>query len=214
MATINNGVLGTISGRIGSLVFYVNRGKPVLRSMPRKRKRPPTVAQQAQRMRFSLIIQFLSPLKSLTGKGYGNSQGKRSQIAQCIAYHAKHTVKGRFPDLEIDYRKVRITTGRLLGADYGEVFSDSAGCVNFTWIDRSNGYHGFGQDQAALIVYNPTKHRHEFLRSASYRASECAMLDVPLEFSGDRLHCWVVFISQCGKHYANSTYLGTVTVAH
>ena len=213
MAIVKNGVFGTIFGKIGNIIGYSLNGKQVFRSMSRKRTKPPTFVQQGHQMRFGLVVHFLTPLNSLINKGYGNGKGKISQFNQCVAYHIKNGVKGIFPDLEIDYSKVVLTTGRLSGAHNGEVFSDGSASLNFSWIESLRSGMDGGTDNVIPVVYNPSKDRHEFLRTISDRASQCAVLNVPMEFSGDTVHCWLVFISADGKDFSTSSYLGTVTVA-
>lgn len=210
---MKNGPIGIFSGRVGNIIGYNYRGNQVIRSIPKRSTKPPTVAQLAQRMRFGLAVHFITPLKRLTSKGYGNKQGTKSPSAQCIAYHSKYAVKGTYPDLEIDYNEVVLTTGRLLGANDGEVFSNCTACINFSWIESMRWGVDCATDEAVLVVYNPSKDRHEFTRTSSNRASQCATLNVPTEFSGDTVHCWLIFISTNGKEFSTSSYLGTVTVA-
>ncbi|SFH35512.1 DUF6266 family protein [Pedobacter insulae] len=212
MRTFKHGILGKCSGKIGNLIAYNYRGTQVFRSVAKKSTKPVTTAQQEQRMRFGLIAHFLAPLKSIVNKGYGNSKATKSQLGQCIAYHTKHAVKGIFPDLEIDYGKVVLTTGRLLGVSYAEVFSDNAGCLNFSWIDHRAETDG-GTDNVILMVYSPARDRHEFLRTSYNRTTGFAMLHVPLGFSGDKVHCWMAFISENGKEFSASSYLGAVAIA-
>jgi hypothetical protein len=210
MAIVKNGI---ISGKVGNLIGYNNNGVQAFRAMPKKSNRPPTLVQLAQRMRFGTMVHFLAPLKHLTSKGYGNPKATRSQSAQCVGYNFKHAIKGTFPDMEIDYSEIVITTGKLCPVAHGEAFSDRGGCINFSWVESTrSGMHG-ATDNAIPVVFNPSKNRYEFIRTTSDRASQCAVLNIPLEFSGDTLHCWLIFISPNGKEFSTSCYLGTVTVA-
>ena len=174
--------------------------------------KPPTLAQQAQRMHFALTMRFLSPLKSIIGKGYGNGKATKTPLAQCKAYHTKHAITGTYPDLEIDYSKVVLTTGRLCSVGNIEMFSNRKSCIDFSWTDRC-AYMCNQTDQAILVAYNPSQHRHEYLRTNSTRSDECATLEVPLGFSGQKVHCWIIFISANGKEFSISRYLGSVIVA-
>ncbi len=212
MATMNNGPFGIISGKIGNLIGYNYHGTQRFRAMPKKSTKPPTIAQQAQRMRFGLVCHFLNPLTPLISKGYGNSQGRSPRKAQCVAYHTKHAVKGIFPDAEIDYSAVVLTTGRLDGVHDGEVWSDDVGRINIKWNERFQCLTSSEMDQVILIVYNPVKDIHQLLMSFSDRLSKSAVLAVPKEFLGDTVHCWMTFVSPCGKQFSTSSYLGVVTI--
>ncbi len=213
MATSNQGLFGIFSGRIGKLIGYNYKGRQAFRITPKKSTKPPTVAQQAQRFRFALAVHFLSPLKSIISKGYGNNRGKTSQTNQCNGYHTKHAIKGEFPDLEIDYSKVVLTTGRLCRVADVEMLSKRTSCIDFSWTNYIQPYMYSETDQAILVAYNPSQQRHQFIRTNSTRADQCATLEVPLAFSGHKVHCWMMFISPNGKEFSTSTYLGSVIVA-
>lgn len=213
MATLINGPLGIFSGRVGNLIGCNYRGKQVLKTIPKKSTKPPTIAQQAQRMRIALAMQFLSPLKSIIGKGYGNSSCQKTPFAQCMAYHTKHAIIGTFPDLDIDYGKIVLTTGKLCRVDNPEMLSNRKACIDFSWTVDARPGMCYETDQAILVVYNSSQHRYEFRRTNSNRIDQCATLEVPLGFSGHRVHCWIIFISANGKEFSTSEYLGTVTVA-
>ena len=213
MGILRGGPFGIIYGKVGNLIGYNNGGRQGFRKIPAKSSKLPTAAQLEQRMRLALVVMFLSPLKSIVSKGFGNKLGKRSQMAQCVSYHTKHAVIGKFPDLEINYSNVLLTKGRLYKADNVEVFSSTVACLNITWSERIPCGISGPNDEAMLVAYNHSKHKYEFLRTTSDRASQCATLNLPIEFSGDRVHCWMLFISPNGKEFSPSTYIGSVAVA-
>lgn len=130
MATLHNGIFGTISGKIGSLVYYYFLGKQRVRTMPKKSNKQPSAAQIAQRMRLGLIVNFFAGVKTLIRKGYGNAKGASSGTNRCIAYHLKHAIEGDFPTQIIDYSKVVLTNGRLEMPCDPSVNSNGAARVN------------------------------------------------------------------------------------
>lgn len=71
MARAKGGVLGSISGKFGSVVGYRLRGTDVIRGLPRITKKKPSMKQLAHRERFKLIQQwrsFLTPIFAITFK--------------------------------------------------------------------------------------------------------------------------------------------------
>jgi hypothetical protein len=210
MAIIHNGIL---SGKIGSVIMYNDKGFQGMRSLPKKSNKPPTLAQQMQRMRFAMIVTFFTPLKSLINHGFGERRGVRSRSNLCISYHVQHAVTGMFPDLTIDYSKVILTKGKLAGAAKASIASEKADEVIFAWNYHPEFFMGSPTDEAILVVYHPLKHRHVWLRTAATREVQTATLNIPASFAGETLHCWIAFISVNGKLFSNSSYLGTVTVA-
>ncbi|SFH47064.1 DUF6266 family protein [Pedobacter insulae] len=204
MAILINGI---ISGKLKGMVYFNCNGKQGVRTLPKKSTTPPTEAQQAQQMRFGITTSFFAALKSLIRAGYGTKLGVRSTSNLCISYHVKNAITGIFPDLAIDYAKVVLTKGILSRAHDAIAFADR-GAVNFAW--KNWNLCANPNDEAILVVYNPAKCKHVWLRTSVKRASEAALLPVPLSFCGDKLHCWIAFISANGKQFSNSVYLETV----
>lgn len=62
MATLNKGILGGFSGKVGTVVGANWRGLDIIRSRPKISKRNPTEKQLEQQMKFKLAISFLQPL--------------------------------------------------------------------------------------------------------------------------------------------------------
>jgi hypothetical protein len=203
MATIKNGILGTISGKIGGLVFSTYRGKQTVRCMPRKSNKVPTDAQLAQQMRLKMTVSFFSKLKTLIRRGYGTKE--------YISYHLKNAITGIYPDLAIDYSKVILTKGTLAKEYNARVNTCGKERITFTWKNLET-LNFRTDDEAILIAYNPAEQWPAWKRTSIKRISETASLEIPLYFSGDTLHCWIAFISADGKQFSNSTYLGTVMV--
>lgn len=198
MATIRNGIHGMISGRIGSLVFCDYRGKQVVKSLPRRSKKQPSVAQQSQRLRFSVVCNFSTLFKGLIAESH----------KKFVSDLLKNVVIGTYPDFELDYSKVAFTKGILMRT-HACVCASRANHLNFTW-EYCRHFLTSPSDQAILIVYNPAKHRSVWLKPGITRDAQAAELPIPESFSGDTLHCWIAFVSQDEKQYSTSSYLGTV----
>lgn len=77
MAKLSSGILGGISGTVGNVVGGRWRGIDYIRSKPANVKNPNTEAQQAQRMRFKLVIEFLKRIRPLIKVGF--QDGARNQ---------------------------------------------------------------------------------------------------------------------------------------
>ncbi len=213
MAIVKKEILGTLSSKVGSLVYHNKNGKQIVRSLPRKSTKPPTDAQLAQRMRFGLASSFLSPLKSITSKGYGHNGGTASQSAQCVAYHSKYAIIGSYPHLEIDYSRVILTTGKLASVGGLAAVSEVPTTIQFSWNDQALSAIASTEDEAILVVYSTKEQRHEFLRTKYNRAAQYAEINIPFGYSGQSVHCWIIFISPDGKEFSTSKYVGAVSIA-
>ena len=208
MATFEKGIVGGFSGKVGPIVGSSFRGLDVLKSKPKKSNKPPTPEQEMYRMRFGLTVRFLSPLKRIITRGYGNSEGTKSKLNQCISYHAQNALTGDFPDLAINFSKVILTKGELDGANNSTVSVSDAATVNFSWTDNSGLGLNKATDLVVMAVYIPSKERHALLIGPSDRASQSGTIVLPVDYPGETVHCWMAFVSADGKAASTSNYLG------
>ena len=81
MATIQKGILGRFSGKVGTVVGANWRGQDVIRSVPKKSTRIPIELQQEQRLKFRLASKFLAPIAPLTRNWFGQPAGVKSPPA-------------------------------------------------------------------------------------------------------------------------------------
>ena len=115
MARIYKGILGGFSGKVGTVVGATWRGIDIMRSRPKRTNRIPTLGQAEQRERFSLIIDFLSGIRPLLRSFFGQPAAEKSKSNLATAYHITKAVAGVFPGFTIDFPKVIISKGELLG---------------------------------------------------------------------------------------------------
>ena len=60
MATFEKGILGGFSGKVGNVVGVRWRGMNIMRSLPQRGSYVPTPEQLEQRLKFSLVMAFLT----------------------------------------------------------------------------------------------------------------------------------------------------------
>jgi len=207
MAKFEKGILGGFSGKIGPVIGLNWRGKDVMRSRPRKSNRPATDAQTEQRTKFAMAIKLLSPLKSLFNKYFGQPEEDRSRQNLAISYHITEAISGTYPALEFDYQKILITKGVLLGPENLEVTLLADSKISIEWSDDSNQGLSEPADKLLVSIYNETRgvwqQKHTALRSdTSFE------LDLPDNWTGNTVHCWISFTSDIRKLCATSQYAG------
>ncbi|MFD0941564.1 DUF6266 family protein [Pedobacter boryungensis] len=211
MGTFKKGILGGFSGKIGNVIGASWRNLDVMRSLPKKSNKLPSEIQMEQRIRFALAIGFLSPIKGLLEQAFGSTQGNKSRFNLATAYHIQQAVTGIMPNLDIDFTKVVISKGELLGAKNAAVSATNAGVVDFIWENNAGTTLSAIDDQAILLIYNPAKKL--YVTDLSFtRLVGAASIVVPAEFANDVVHCYMGYLAANGKNAATSVYLGTVTV--
>lgn len=67
MGKLQKGILGGFSGTVGTVVGSNWRGKDIIRSRPKSSGKAPTEAQLLQRLKFKLVIGFVTPLQCSSG---------------------------------------------------------------------------------------------------------------------------------------------------
>jgi hypothetical protein len=134
MGQIFQGILGGFSGKVGTVIGYVRNGVAFMRGLAIGHTDANTPAQQEQRAKFSLVIDFLRPLTALLHTSFKTAESRQSGFNAAMSYTMEHAIKGVFPALEIDYTKVLVCKGMLPGALNPTAASTVAGKIDFTCV--------------------------------------------------------------------------------
>ncbi len=212
MATINKGILGGFSGKVGTVVGAKWRGKDVMRSLPTASGKTPTALQLAQRERFSLVIQFLTPIKSIVGKYFGIPQNSKSRLNEAVGYHLKNAITPVGDTYEMDYPEVLISKGDLPGLQSPGLTAGTGTQVALTWEDNSNQGLAQANDSLYVVFYSPATGYFEMFDAAANRDEEGANFTLPGYFGGDDVEGWATFIAADEQLAATSSYLGSITL--
>jgi len=211
MGTIQKGILGGFSGKVGTVVGANWRGKDVMRSLPKKSQRVATEQQMIVRTKFKLITQFLSPISMILKAHFGQSSGEKSRRNLAVSYHIREAITGIYPDFLIDFPKVIITKGELPGLQEPQITPEAGGNLAIAWEDNSEQSMAKPGDLLLAVAFNPEKNLYEDRQSA-VRSALAYDMAVPANWVGDAVHLWLSFTSADGKTRSTSFYAGTFTV--
>ena len=211
MGRFIKGILGGFSGKVGTVIGACWKGIDYMRSLPRKSSKPPTQLQLDARARFSLAMGFLNPVVSMIRVGYQSYDSNgTTPINSAVSDLLKTGITGVSPNFMIDFAKVRYSKGELAGPWNPEVETTVAGELTFSWVAAPPSPTSMPTDQLTLIVFNPEKNKYVFLPNAALRSALTVDLLLPLDFSGDTVHCYMFFVSQDGKEVSSSLYAGEI----
>lgn len=213
MGTYNKGILGPFSGKVGTVVGASWRGKDVMRSLPKKTDRTPTDTQLLQREKFTAVSNFLTPISPVISRYYGSGSGELTRRNQAMSYHMKDAVVYVDPNFEMDFPKVQIAKGDLLGVQNPTVISPDSNTLKYNWDDNSGQGTAKPTDVLVVVVYAPAAGLYYFTLNGGTRADTAANITLPTFFSTLEVHSWITFVSADEKSYATSVYMGTVTVS-
>jgi hypothetical protein len=214
MGTFIKGVHGGFSGKIGHVIGAAWRGVDYMKSLPRKSNKPATQAQLTQRLIFKMVVGFFRPINNLIKIGYQSYRGTQTPINAVVAYHIEKAVTGIYPNLGIDFPKVRFSKGHLLRPSVVGVESVATAKVKFDWLNNTPpiGTSTAATDLATLLVYNPVKELFLSVEDIAARSALSFTLPVPADWIGDDVHCWMSFVSVSRKEVSDSAYVGSTAV--
>jgi hypothetical protein len=213
MGTYNKGILGPFSGKVGTVVGSSWRGKNIMRSLPKKTDHTPTDTQLLQRLKFTTVSGFLTPISAILSRYFGSGSTELTRRNQAMSYHMKYAVTYVDPDFEILFNKVQISKGDLLGLQNQAVATPGGNKVKYTWTNNSGQGSAQDTDQLVVVLYAPTEDLYYTSLNAGTRADASAAITLPAYFNGLEVQSWITFASANGKKYATSVYMGAVTIA-
>lgn len=209
MGTYKRGILGSFSGKVGTVIGSSWNGIDYMRSLPRPSSKVPTTPQLVARAKFGMAMAFVLPAKALFDIGYQSAVGKTGANA-ATGQVIKEGISGVYPALTMNYPGIMISKGSLTGAVNANAAA-SANSVLVSWEDNSLSGNALGTDKAIILVYNESQAQYIYNTAGALRSASSQTVALPLNFSGDELRVWLAFISDSGKLVANSVFVGSFT---
>lgn len=206
MAKISDSVLGDISGKIGPVVAYMRNGESVVREhvIP---KDPKTPAQLAQRMKLKLANNGLKPLKNQINMGY---EGTDFTYRKVVGVTMKENIVGEYPNLRINYSRVKISDGKLQMPDYANVeFDINTHTAKFYWDNKtpSNPKLGKSNDLVRIVLFNEKLLETFTAPKSENREKGIISITIPESWLIEDVHFWLFLRSQNLKDKSDSLYI-------
>lgn len=214
MGTYKKGILGSFSGKVGTVVGSSWNGIEYMRSLPKPSSKAPTDLQLIQRAKFGLVNGFLQPISMLVNLGYKSLAFQKTGYNLATSEIIAEAISGVYPDLEIDFSKVLFSKGSLTGV--WNVVSTSANPaeISINWTDNSGSGTAKPTDKAVVLIYNPEKSQFVYnLENGATRSAATDTLSLPAEFSGDTVQVWIAFMTPDKKSFSTSIYAGQILVS-
>ncbi|RXJ50022.1 DUF6266 family protein [Gelidibacter gilvus] len=213
MAVFEKGILGGFSGKVGNVVGARWRGKNIMRSLPQRGNYVPTEEQLIQREKFSAVIKFLTPLKPIVGKYFGQKQGHKSIYNLATSYHLREALVDDGGVYRIDYPKVLISKGELRGLMDPAVAMAAGQVLELAWSDNSGQGYAHDNDQLIVVVFSPDADLYQLSIAIGRRDLAGTSIALPAYMAGLDIQVWATFATANGKVAAISMYLGEHTVS-
>ena len=213
MATIPNGILGGIQGRVGTVSGYNRYGIDVIRIAKNTGTVKPTPKRVAQREKISVCNAFAKafagtgfftktfPAYGHTGSGYNRAVSSLMNLALVPSGSS----------VSISYPLVLVSKGPLPPAANAAAVADNAGNIHFTWADNSSTGTAKKNDKAILVAYFPATNEVIFSYNRGTRLSGTAILETT-NMKGEAAETWMGFLSDDEKDASCSVYTGNVSL--
>ncbi len=207
MGKLHEGLFGGFTGRIGNVVGVTWRGQHYIRTAPGHVRNPNTQQQQTQRGRFTVAVSFVRKILDYVRIGF------RDDSQTCSAYNAaqscimKYAIEGKGEECSLNYSKVFVARGMLLGAEQASASRTEAG-ITFEWTDNSGEVDALSTDVAMPLAYNIVREQGVWDTTQALRSDKVTHLDLPTAWVDDPCAVYLAFRSETGESVANSVYLG------
>lgn len=211
MGKLKNGILGGVSGKVGTVICYDLNGQEIIRSNG-KNNNPPTIKQLNNHQQMKVINEFFTGMAQLLKTGFDpEARGTtKNYLNLAVEYNKPNALKGYFPDVEIDYPKIIISAGNLSQAFNPTVEMVAEG-LRFNW-DLQHNIPQENSDRVMLLAYAPNSKEMSFNNSGAQRIEGCDILKVIPSMRNEPLEVYMSFVSDDRLSASNSQYLGLITV--
>lgn len=206
------GAFGGFQKKTGPLVGHWLNGQNVITPLPHPSQEPATTPQLDQRSIFGMMVGWLRILKLIIRTGFLVHKTTESPWSASVGYNLKNAVTGISPNFTIDYPAVKFTKGDLSNPLTTGVAATVAAELTFTWTALVNPGSGLPTDKATFVVFCPVLWLFVTVADVVDRDALTYDLELPAEFSGESVHCWILFKSADGKRASDNDYLGLIPV--
>ncbi|MHA4896089.1 DUF6266 family protein [Pedobacter sp. PWIIR3] len=210
MGILTNGPHGAITGRVDNLVYYVLNGKNVVRKIGKSYKEP-TLPQLRAREITKLSSEFFSRMLDFINVGFGITAlgTDKNAFNLAVKENRPQMFKGEYPNLEIDYSRLVVSSGFLKP---GEELSSSASAegISFNWKTDPKMPWAESTDQVMLLAYFPEQDKVVYKLFGNSRIVGNDSLALKPSLLGKYAETYVCFISADRKQISDSIYTGSV----
>ena len=211
MGTYSKGILGSFTGKVGTVIGSSWNGIDYMRSLPRPSSKAPTALQLAQREKFGVVTKFVAPIKALLNLGFKNAAIKKTGVNAAVAEIIENGLTSASP-YQIDYPNMLMSKGSLTGGMNGSATGSTAS-VTIDWDDNTGSGNAADTDKAIILVYNPSKFQYVYTIQGLARSAMSQSLALPTSFAGDLVHTWLAFITEDESQVSTSIYAGSATIS-
>ncbi|MCD0490523.1 DUF6266 family protein [Pedobacter sp. MC2016-14] len=207
MGKVIQGINGAFSGKVGDVIGYVLNGQSVMRGKARKSSKKITALTINNRGKMKLLSKFFEKMKEVLKMSFTpESRGTvNNWYNLAVSYNNPSAIKGKFPELEIDYPNVVLSRGKLKQPVNVTLERTDKG-VKFAWdlTDKDKVNH----DHTVLVAYFPKINDVKYLIGGKKRRDGSDTLEISENLRGLEMILYIAFVSNDRQEFSNSLYAG------
>lgn len=205
MGKIKQGILGAVSGKVGSVVGSSWKGKAIVKIKPASVANPKTAGQIAQRTKFSHAVAFAGSflatiVKPLWDRFASGMSGYNDFVSQNVALFADV-----IPNPVTSFV---MSKGKMAATAIQAVLDISSSNVVLTWTDDTGEGYKLGTDVLYCMYINITKKVFGFIDVTATRedATATGLIELNGTGLGDTVYVFAAFRRADGSVVSNSSY--------
>lgn len=212
MAVIKQGILGGVSGKVGTVIGGSWKGIDYVRSIPTSVANPKTEDQLDQRSKFNTVLKFLQATTGFIQTGFKNYAVGMTAFNAAMSYNLKNGITGTYPNFTIDFNNALISRGSLAPLANTSIIRAIASEIELRWVNNSYQGNANDNDIVMYLIYVPVSKTAIFSLNEARRVDGNIYLSTPSQYSGETAHFYLSAMSADGKSVANSVYLGSQVI--
>ena len=210
MGSLNNGLFGGFSGRVGNLVGYILNGKSIVRTIGKSNK-PLTSARKANCEQMTVVNDFLKANLDFIRSGFKliTAGTDKNFYNAAVSYNKKQALQGSYPNISMDYTKALLSIGNLLTAAKAEISSQEDG-IEFKWEVPGDLPQERRNDRAMLLIYFPDAGTSNYMLSGARRHEGREVVYIPKKHTESRIEAYISFMNEDGTEISESVHAGSL----
>lgn len=207
MAEIKEGILGGVSGKVGTVVGFPWRDKNLIRSLPKKSSKPRTEKQLTQQSKLIYCTQFLTPLRKFVNKNIAVTNKNKIGFEVLLSKLMKEMYIENDETFHIDYSHLYLALGVLPTTPKTTVKFLKNGKLKLQW--ENNSCQGIAEKEDKLTVIalmQESQEFHLFERIANRQDGKIS-LTLPDEWIDGSMHLWYIWSNEADDLNSTSMYL-------
>lgn len=218
MATYKQGILGSFSGKVGTVIGSFWKGRWVMRGIAPNVHNPQTPAQMHQRARFALIGRTIPAVQGFINVSFDRIAAANSvtnaNVYQELNLDDPNVIQGTGTNLTIDYTNLILSRGYGINPASPAAVQGTGQTIDITWVDNAGiSPETLSTDIVMAIIYNPARNASAYDVTSATRLDSIMNVAYPALWTGEEAHIYIATRSQDGEIISNSQHLATITLA-